>query len=157
LRVLVLGDSHGLLDFALQAVKEAGKVDFLLHTGDHYRDGVQLAAATGLPAKCVTGNCDAGTEGPDEEVVELEGRRLFLTHGHRLGVKFSLARLMARGRALGAEAIIYGHTHAANLEREGGLLIFNPGSITSPRDQNSPSYGIIEIVGRHLIPYLFRL
>lgn len=157
MRVLVLGDSHGVLDFALQAVKEAGKVDYLLHTGDHFRDGVQLAAATGLPSKSVVGNCDDRSEGPAEEVVELEGRKLFLTHGHRLGIKFSLQKLIARAQELRADAAIYGHTHAANIEREGRLLLVNPGSISLPRDKEWPSYGIIEITGDSIIPYIFRV
>lgn len=157
MRALVLGDSHGVLDFALRAVKEAGKVDFLLHTGDFYRDGIQLAAATGIPSRTVAGNSDGRSEGPGEEVVELNGRKILLTHGHRLGIKFSLVKLVARGLELGADAVIYGHTHAANIEREGRLLLFNPGSISLPRDQGRPSYGILEITREGIIPYIFRL
>ena len=35
-RLIVFSDSHGRLDYALRALKEAGKPDLILHAGDNY-------------------------------------------------------------------------------------------------------------------------
>jgi len=159
LRVAVVSDSHGLLVFALQALQQCGKVDFILHAGDHYRDGLQLAVETGIPVKAVAGNCDQHKEGPVEEIVELSGRRLLLTHGHLAGIKSPLSqgKLLAAARENRAEAVIYGHTHNAGIASIDGVLLFNPGSITRPLDQDRPSYGILEIDENGITPYICRV
>jgi len=156
LRVAVFSDSHGLLVFALQALRQSGKVDFILHAGDHCRDGLKLAAETGIPVKAVTGNCDHPGEGPAEEVVELSGRRLLLTHGHLAGVKMPLShdKLLAAARKNSAEVVVYGHTHTAVIAGIEGVLLFNPGSIARPLDQDRPSYGILEIDEKGVTPYI---
>jgi len=157
LRVVVFSDSHGLLEFALQALREAGQVDLILHAGDHYRDGLRLAAETGLPVKAVRGNCDYIGEGPAEELLELVGRRILLAHGHIGGPKHWHSKLLARAGEYGAQTIVFGHTHVAKIVNEGGVLLFNPGSITTPRDQERPSYGILEIDEDGIIPSIHRI
>lgn len=157
MRVIVFSDSHGLLEFALRALKEAGEVDLVLHAGDHYRDGLRLAAETGLPVKAVRGNCDKPGEGPVEELLELAGRRILLVHGHMGGPKHLHGRLLARAGECGAEAVVFGHTHAAKIENEGGVLLFNPGSITNPRDQGRPSYGILMVGEDGIVPSIHRV
>lgn len=158
MRVIVFSDSHGLLEFALRALKEAGPVDLVLHAGDHYRDGLRLAAETGLPVKAVRGNCDSPVEGPVEELLELAGRRILLAHGHMGGgPKHWLGWLLARAGEYWAQAVVFGHTHAAKVANEGGILLFNPGSITTPRDQDRPSYGILEIDENGIVPSIHRI
>lgn len=158
MRVIVFSDSHGALTFALKALREAGQVDLVLHAGDHCRDGLKLAAETGLTVRAVAGNCDRPGEGPLEELLELEGHKILLAHGHRGGGPGQWQSwLQARAEELGASAVIFGHTHAAEISREGGILLFNPGSITSPRDESRPSYGILEITPEGIAPYIYRV
>lgn len=159
MRVVVFSDSHGRLTFALQALRGAGQVDLILHAGDHCSDGLKLGAETGIPVKAVRGNCDYGLGGLEEEVVELSGRRILLMHGHLAGVKLPSSRgnLLGAARASGVEAVVFGHTHVAVAERAGGILLFNPGSIARPKDQERPSYGVLEITGEGIIPYIFRI
>ena len=158
MRVIVFSDSHGTLVFASRALREAGQVDLILHAGDHCRDGLKLAAETGLPVRAVAGNCDRPGEGPLEELLELEGHKILLAHGHRVGGPgLWQSRLLARAKELGAGAVVFGHTHAAQITREGGILLFNPGSITTPRDQIRPSYGILEVAPEGITPYIYRI
>ncbi|OPX92362.1 metallophosphoesterase [Pelotomaculum sp. PtaB.Bin117] len=159
MRLAVFSDSHGRLTFAFQALRSAGPVDLILHAGDHCSDGLKLGAETGIPVKAVRGNCDYGLDGLAEEIVELSGRRILLTHGHLAGVKQPSSRgnLLAAARENGVEAVIFGHTHVAVFEHEGGVLLFNPGSIARPLDQERPSYGILEITGEGIIPYICRI
>ncbi|MCL6639373.1 MAG: metallophosphoesterase [Firmicutes bacterium] len=157
MRVLVVSDTHGLIEFAVQALKEAGAVDLILHAGDHYRDGKALAEKTCLPVRSVAGNCDSRLEGPLELMIEVEGQRILLTHGHTMDVKKSGGKLLARAEETGAGAVVYGHTHAAGFSRERGILLFNPGSVSIPRDGHRPSYGILEVTGEGIFPFVFRL
>ncbi|NLI13481.1 metallophosphoesterase family protein [Pelotomaculum propionicicum] len=144
-RVIVFSDSHGRLEYAFKALQETGRVDLVLHAGDLYRDAVALAEATGLPVKAVLGNCDKIDVGPEEQLIDLAGRRILLTHGHIGWGKHWPDKILERAREAGAEAIVFGHTHMAENVKEDGVLFFNPGSIGKPRDQARPSYGVLEI------------
>lgn len=137
MRVCVLSDSHGKLKRAEQVVSEMGELDLLLHAGDYYEDALYLAETCGVEVKAVTGNCDRYATGPAEELLELGGYRIYLTHGHLFGVKHSLVRIYQRALDLGAAIVIYGHTHVPHQEWIENILFLNPGSITWPR---SPEY-----------------
>lgn len=157
MRLLVFSDSHGQLDYALQAAEESGKADLLLHAGDHFRDGMELAYKTGLPVKSVVGNCDIGLRGPLELVIRMANYRFLLTHGHLFRIYDSLDKLVARGQKLRVNVVIFGHSHVAQIAYQSGILLFNPGSISSPRDHNQPSYGILDIKNHGIIPHIHRL
>lgn len=157
MRVIVFSDSHGVLRFARRALEEAGRVDLMLHAGDFCRDGLRLAGEAGLPVRAVRGNCDDPGEGPLEEVVEASGCRILLAHGHMGGPERWLERLLAKAAECGAGAVVFGHTHTAEIFKEKGILFFNPGSIARPRDYDRPSYGILEIGSKGLSPFLHRI
>lgn len=158
MRVAVFSDSHGRLGFAFQALEDAGQIDLILHAGDYYQDGLELSAKTGIPVKAVRGNCELAPGGQEEEIIELAGRRILLTHGHLAGVVMpsSNGKIAEMAREKGVEAVVFGHTHAAVAEKEGGLLLFNPGSIAMPLDHGHPSYGILEITSEGIKPSIIR-
>ncbi len=158
MRIIVFSDSHGNLKFARRALKESGRVDFILHAGDHYRDGLELAAETGLPVHAVLGNCDGFDEGPTEVFLETEGGVILLVHGHTGGMPgHRFGKLLARAGECGAKLVVFGHTHTVEMIKESGVLFFNPGSISRPRDQTRPSYGILEVRGKEIIPNIYRV
>ena len=73
------------------------------------------------------------------------GRELFLTHGHVFGAgmhnSVDHAPTLPEGSAL-----VYGHTHIKVNEESAahpGLWLFNPGSVSIPKD-GTHSYGIYE-------------
>ncbi len=90
------------------------------------------------------GNCDSEVdqmllEFPimgDSAQLQLENRRLVLTHGHLEGPGVALP--------LKGEIRLSGHTHIPVLEIKEGVCFFNPGSISLPKGGNPPSYGIID-------------
>ena len=65
------------------------------------------------------------------------GQRLFLTHGH-------LYNTNKRPTLKHGDVIAHGHTHIPVAELNNGQFIFNPGSITFPRDGYAASYGLLE-------------
>jgi uncharacterized protein len=158
-RVAVVSDTHGNLSNVAQARAQLGPVDWLLHAGDFHRDAAAIGRSLGLdPGRviAVVGNCDAPLSEPAQEVLEIGGVQILLTHGHHYGVKSTLNRIYYRARELGVRAAIFGHSHVPVNGVEGGVLLFNPGSLTAPHfPHDPPSCGLLEIehgqiVGRHI-------
>ncbi|AFV10663.1 phosphodiesterase YfcE [Thermacetogenium phaeum DSM 12270] len=144
MRVGILSDSHGNLKRAEQAVRRMGQLDLLLHAGDYYEDALLLADGCGVEVKGVAGNCDRFAPGPEEQILEVEGYRIYLTHGHLFGVKRGLERLAERAGKVGASIVIYGHTHVPLKKVANGVLYLNPGSIAWPRITGRPGFAVLE-------------
>ena len=102
----------------------------------------------------VRGNCDAEV---DQMVLDFPvmadyatlfdetGRELFLTHGHVFGAGMHNSVDHAPALPEGS-ALVYGHTHIKVNEESAaypGLWLFNPGSVSIPKD-GTHSYGIYE-------------
>ncbi len=91
----------------------------------------------------VRGNCDSEVDQmllnfpmmADYAWVMLEtGRRMFVTHGH-------LYHANQRPRLRAGDILVHGHTHIPVAELQQGVVIFNPGSTTFPRQDFVASYG----------------
>ena len=153
MRVLVVSDSHGMigrLGNILMAAEAEGPLDAVIHLGDGYCD-LDEFAQNGLPPRYqVAGNCDCGRvpiDYPEILLEDISGVRIYMTHGHRQGVKFFLSKLVADGQRCCANVILYGHTHEADCRRlEDGCWIMNPGSAGY-----GFSAGIIQINGKDAI------
>jgi len=119
--------------------------DAVIFLGDGLRD-IEYAELDGISAYCVRGNCDSTVFStafaPDEHIITLGSKKIFITHGHRYGVKGLLSPLINRARELGADVALFGHTHEPfekhiGIENEYGialdkpLWLMNPGSIGS--------------------------
>ncbi|MBQ4428287.1 MAG: metallophosphoesterase [Clostridia bacterium] len=155
LRFGVISDTHGVspaIDAALRAI---GEVDGYLHLGDVVSDAERIAKETGKPVHAVRGNCDtlsfSEKDQPVERVLEIEGARLLLVHGHRHEIDM-YTTYAARQRAieLGCGALIYGHTHIPQLVQRDGIIVLNPGSPARPRAGAKPACAVLEIDGGKL-------
>ncbi|EEX35316.1 MULTISPECIES: phosphodiesterase [Vibrio] len=94
----------------------------------------------------VRGNCDSEVDQMllsfpmmmDYAWVLLEsGHRLFVTHGH-------LYNTDKRPPLKRGDVITHGHTHVPAAQWQGEQVIFNPGSVTFPRNGFEPSFGVYE-------------
>ena len=139
----VFSDTHGNTDGMLAAVAEH-RPDMALHLGDHSRDADLLRAEfPDLPVVSVRGNCDILSDAPEKEILQLEGLRLFLCHGHEYSVKFTLDSLLNAVHFSGAKLGLFGHTHIAEYRNYGDLALLNPGSA----GKGERSYGLLTIEG----------
>lgn len=139
MRVLVVSDSHGDVEHMRRAA-ELVKPELMLHLGDGWRDAEELSRRLPeLPIEKVPGNCDFRMNAPMERVLELEGKRVMLCHGHTLGVKTDLGMLLRAALERGADAVLFGHTHKPFVDIRRGVVMLNPGSIGSYR----PTYGTL--------------
>ena len=144
MEIIVFSDSHGRRGNIEEAVKrQIKKPDAIIYLGDGLRD-ITNAEVGEIPTYCVRGNCDTLvlTYAPDERCLELCGKKIFFTHGHRYGVKSTLTPLISEAARREADIVLYGHTHEGyerelQAENEYGiklqkpLYIMNPGSIGS--------------------------
>ena len=154
IRFGVISDTHGVspaIDAALRAI---GEVDGYLHLGDVVSDAERIAKETGKPVYAVRGNCDAffsETDHPAERVLEIEGARLLLVHGHRHEIDmYSTYAARQRAMELDCCALIYGHTHIPQLVQRDGIIVLNPGSPARPRAGAKPACAVLEIDGGKL-------
>ena len=91
---------------------------------------------------CVRGNCDSEVDQmlitapimSDYVQVLVDNRQLFLTHGH-LWHPDKLPRLNS------GDVFCYGHFHTPVLEERDDITLFNPGSITLPKNNYPASVG----------------
>ena len=134
MRALVFSDSHGRVRPMLDAV-ELYQPDVIFHLGDVVRDADRIKAAfPQLPFYQVQGNCDWGQTGYETEgIARLEGKTVFYLHGHTQYVKSGLSHAVAKARSLGADLLLYGHTHRPQEDDFEGLLAVNPGAIQDGR------------------------
>lgn len=140
LRALVLSDIHGEeanLRWLLEQVwKEFGPIHAYLCLGDGVRDFERAESFIRRRDEhalmyAVKGNNDWCDES-SFRIIELEGVRIFMTHGHNQRVKSSLYYLQDAVRDANCAVGLYGHTHSANIEMNVPLLV-NPGAVCSDR------------------------
>lgn len=145
MRILVVSDTHHDFKSLQEAVLEQPEASVVIHLGDGEREFDDVAAL--FPDKqfyAVAGNCDFASQNPTENILTAAGKRIFYTHGHECGVKYTLDTLIARAREQKADIALYGHTHVPYTSYEDDLYIMNPGSLGHPRE-GQPTYGIIDL------------
>lgn len=149
MKILVFSDSHMNVDRMKEVVKNAKDVDLIIHLGDHTEDARELEKTTDIRMVIVRGNTDY-TDDPEEIVLEENGYKLLLVHGHQYKIKKTLQHLYYRSKELGADIAMYGHSHIAANEEIGGVVFLNPGSIGLKRDQKYYTYGKIILKKKRL-------
>lgn len=145
IRIGVFSDSHGDVDALKLALNHAGTLDYMIHCGDGFEDLEKLLEGSNQKYVCVYGNCDFNRKVPGETVLEIDGRSIFITHGHKYDVKFDYTRLFYKTLEVGASVALFGHTHVAEIIENDQVILMNPGSVGRATQGMKPSYGLIEI------------
>ena len=170
-KILVFSDSHNNNEYMNKALEMHRDADMFVHLGDGACDlSRSFPEHYEKPLIFIEGNGEYyGWVGSDRRYrplqfgfTEFEGKKIFMTHGHRYEVKYGLARLIAAGYEKGADIILFGHTHGpiskfipagTTLDYIGEtnrpLLVFNPGSIgVGP----IYSFGLLSFNGGEVLP-----
>lgn len=153
MRAIVLSDSHNDTASCERAISSIGEknIDMIIHLGDIARD-VDYLEMLYYPIKVVSvlGNNDFLRQGDYERVIDFDGHKLFICHGHTLSVNYGTEKLESIARQKGCEAALFGHTHHAVLKKtEDGLMVLNPGSTSRPRG-GKPSFAVLETENKKL-------
>ena len=156
MKILILSDAHGANRRIEGAIALHPDAELILYLGDGSRGACDVFSTLppNVAAVAVHGNCDGPFSGGlrDEEILDLEGHRILLCHGHRYGVKGGLGHLIASEKRQGADSALFGHTHERHEEYlpEYGLWLFNPGALSYP-ERGEPSFGLLTLTPTGLL------
>lgn len=146
MKILIISDTHRSLKTLKEVLKREEPIDMLIHLGDVERQMADIRQLVDCPIHMIAGNNDFLSGLPNEECFEIEKYRVFLTHGHGYLVNITEEHLQEAARELGADIVMYGHTHRPALTIEEDLVTLNPGSLTYPRQQGRrPSYMVMTL------------
>lgn len=144
MKYMVISDIHGgiseLNNVLNIYLKE--KCSKLLILGDLFNYGIDLNRDDVINRLnymkqniiAVRGNCDNNINGitfdmPYINQVSLNGKKLFLTHGHLYNVEYLTK--------LDSDIILLGHSHRPQIDLINDTLFINPGSISKSRDEEN--------------------
>jgi len=146
MKVIVFSDSHGQTNELLEIISKYQDIDKIIHLGDLVKDAERLQYEyPDIEMICIAGNNDWYSKEPTERLIELCGIKFLISHGDYYGVKNGLVKITQRAKQLGAEAVLFGHTHVPFEGYEGDVLLINPGSISLPARGSRRSYCVIDI------------
>ena len=115
----VISDTHGLV--RSEAIAVLRSCDTIVHAGDIGNPEVLEELGQIAPLRAIRGNVDLwARDMPDTDVVEIDGRRLYLLH--------DLNTLGIDPAAKGIDVVISGHSHKPKISKDKGVLYLNPGS-----------------------------
>jgi putative phosphoesterase len=134
----VISDTHGLLRPEASAALQG--VHHIIHAGDVGNPEIITSLERIAPVTAVRGNTDWGSWAkglPLNEVVEMEGRSIYVLH--------DLEDLDLNPGAAGLAAVISGHTHSPEERWDRGVLYLNPGSAGPVRGTRPVSLAILKV------------
>lgn len=151
LRIAVVADTHSAPHADAHRHLNGLRPDAVLHAGDIGDLKVLDQLAAIAPLHAVRGNIDTRADDlPDVLVIDLTNGadqtqlRLFLTHIALVGPRLR-ADVQRMARAQGAQLVVCGHSHVPFMGRDGGLTVFNPGSIGPRRFHLPIVFGTIDV------------
>ncbi len=150
-RILVVSDTHGHDKNFYDVLDIEEPLDGIIHCGDFEGSEGRFALASDCPVYFVAGNNDFFADLKREIEFDLGSHRCFATHGHQYLVSMDLENIKAEGISRGADMIFFGHTHKPVAKNADGVYLFNPGSLSYPRQEGRrPSYIILTIDGENI-------
>ena len=176
MKIGVISDTHGSTKWCRKALDYLKDCDFIVHLGDVLYHGPRnplpegynpaklvelLNKISGKKLKMVRGNCDADVDlmvlkhnlSLRFRTLKAGSLLLGLIHGDQFSSK---AELLDFARKFKLNILLYGHTHKKLLEFREGVVLFNPGSLSLPKD-GSKSLGVLEMEGRKARVVLYDL
>ena len=150
MRILVVSDTHNKEEnlFKIFRNEQFDAVAFLGDVEHGEKDVRDYLEEThpGCPIRFVKGNCDTFADFDISAVVNYNGVRIFMAHGHTFQVSFGREALAKEALDQHCSYAFFGHLHLPIIEEVMGVTCFNPGSVSEPRNPDKrPTYGIMEI------------
>ena len=148
-KILIASDTHGNKEQFKQLISE-NEFTHIIFCGDLLKDVEDINHNNLIKVK---GNWDEwfiDNKNKLEEVVEIEGVKIIVTHGHKYGVKSGLGGLIKRAEQEQAKIVCYGHTHIKDVQEIDGVLYINPGAFSYFKG-GKQTYVIVEIVDKKII------
>ena len=163
MRVLIASDAHvpdresEIPAEIREHLASRAPYDLVLYAGDLTGQQVlEWLKGLGEEVKVVRGNMDY-LPLPLKEVVELDGVKLLLLHGHQVRPRGNLDALSKIAKEEAAKVIVHGHLHKPLVAEVNGIVHLNPGSITGAWGGSSlggnPTFMELEVPGWRVTLY----
>jgi len=166
-KIAVISDTHvpdrtaEISDELLKSIRHE-QVDLILHAGDICVNRLLVELESIAPVKAVRGNRDflLRKSIPLVQQFTLNGVKFAIMHGHINFLTYWLDKILygfqgyRRERYIqrlpkaspGARVYVFGHTHHAENFWQGGVLFFNPGSVTiGDAESRQRTWGLLEV------------
>ncbi len=151
--LVVISDTHGSGKGIEKMRSILAENDFIVHLGDGFSEARTLIGDYPEKAYACLGNCDVFSPLPDEGILEVERVKILYCHGHKYGVKSTLARLAQEAKKRDCDVALYGHTHTARIDEIDGVMLVNPGSLRYCAGEGG-SYAYLVINGEKVTPVI---
>lgn len=149
MKILIIGDTHGMDDLFATVKRAEAPFEMLLHLGDvEGEKRVYEEKCGSAQVLFVKGNCDDHSDDPLDRIINIDGSRIYMAHGHYLnvdGTEESLHVLCDMAIKKKADIVAFGHTHVPLIKIRDGVLLLNPGSLAFNAMGMPPSYITLEI------------
>ncbi|SDH35228.1 hypothetical protein SAMN05192534_104123 [Alteribacillus persepolensis] len=142
MQCLIMSDSHGAEKEVAEVIeRHVHEVDAMIHCGDS-----ELPATSPVlkDVYVVEGNCDRPGAFAEDRAEDINGIRVYVTHGHLYNVKMTRVPLSYRAEEKAARLACFGHSHIAEAFTENGVVYVNPGSLLLPRNRPEQTYAIAQ-------------
>ncbi len=129
MKIVITADIHNNFSDFLKIYETEKNVDYYFDLGDSLfsDDIIDEYNIIG-----VRGNADSNTL-PFFLVMELDGHRFLLTHGHLEGAYYSLSGMLNLAKENNCDVCFYGHTHLPKLDKIDSVQFINPGSVRTTK------------------------
>jgi hypothetical protein len=118
MKILITSDIHNDIKSLEKVLKEHPDIDFHLDAGDSNLSLDELEKRRIISV---------------ERVLEFEGKKILLVHGHSLKVKRGKNLLYSVANSFKVDYCVFGHTHKQEIEDIRGIIFVNPGSLLDGR------------------------
>lgn len=147
-KILVVSDSHGMNEKLRRVLKYFGgrgqDLTMMIHLGDMGGTRSEIERMVDCPLVMVKGNGDFDADLSYSKLIKIWDETALITHGHRYNCKYSTQAMADMARENGASMVFFGHTHEPLVDTSGEIKLFNPGSITLPRQAGfKPTYLVV--------------
>ena len=129
MKIMIFSDLHGDSDQEIERAFETN--DYVIFLGDGLMKIRYFEYAYPEKFLFVRGNCDGYDETPLRRILDFDGIRVMLTHGHEERVKYGLMTLYGVAKKENINVALFGHTHRPEVTKIDGILFVNPGSASS--------------------------
>ena len=123
MKYIVLSDTHGNKS-AVENLLANVEHDGVIFAGDGVEDFDNVYGETLI----CRGNCDFFSKVPTIISKDICGKRVVITHGHLYNAKSGMGGLVSMAKGMGANFVIFGHTHNTYYEIIDGITFLNPGT-----------------------------
>ena len=146
-KLIIVSDNHG--DKNIEMILDKREYDLAIHCGDsQFQYNSEIMKKFNVRVK---GNCDFDNNYPNEVVIEIEGIKLFITHGHLYNIKYTFKDLCLKADELGCQIALFGHSHQLMNETTRGIQLINSGSTAFSRSQYPNTFLELTLENKRII------